>query len=198
MVPPPPESTLMSADAPDIYTCMQPMHEPHSSLPIMMPQRPQISCGVGRCCDAETAVTGMLRRLVRRYEGVLPCGRVCGLLRGFVEMLQRLASGNAAATPQEQYPPAVHVISPRGGAGVAVTVEPQFVAAMEMWGDELRDVVAGASAALACVFGALVCTTLQILAALERQPEVRTHPDSCQMSEVMREWCNWNGHAYGG
>lgn len=45
---------------------------------------------------------------------------------------------------------------------------------MEVWGEEVRAVMAGATSAVASVFGALVCTTLQILAALERQ--VRTPP----------------------
>lgn len=160
---------------------MQPVLEPGSDPHDQ--SRPRISCGVGQCCDAETAVSGMLRRLVRTYEDTVPRRRVCVVLRDFVAVLQRFASGNAATTPQEQYPPAVHVVS-RGSDGVEVTVEPQFAAAVNMWGDveELGALVAGASMALACVFGTLVCTTLQILAELERQ--VRLVPLRRRCSEA--------------
>lgn len=166
MVPPPPEAPCASAGVPAAETCTPPVHEPGSCPPAQ--QGPQISCGVGRCCDAEAAASDMLRRLVRSYEAALPPRRLCGVLRGFVEILQRFASVNAAETPQEQYPPAVRVVSRHGDKDVAVTVEPHFTAAVELWGHDLRAVVAGASAAVARVLATLVCSTLQILAALEQ------------------------------
>lgn len=125
-------------------------------------------------------MSGMLRRLVRRYEGMVARQRVCGVLRDFVATLQRFASGNAAASPQEQYPPAVHVVS-RGADGVAVTVKPQFAAALELGGgiEEPGALTTGASMALACVFGTLVRTTLQILAQPERQVRLVPLPRRC-------------------
>lgn len=161
---------------------MQSMHDASSAPPAA---RPQISCGVGRCCDAETAVAGMLRRVVRTYEGALPRRRVCGVLRGFLALLQRFASSNAAGGPQEQYPPSVHIVSGSdsgsggsvgsggsGGASVSVTVEPQIgYASLMALGEctpEMRELVAAASASIGCVVGTLVSTAMAIQAALER------------------------------
>lgn len=98
--------------------CLAPMHEAGNTPPAPAQLRPQISYGVGQTCDAETAVVGMLRRLVCTYEGAMPRHRVCALLRQFLQMLQRFASSNAAAGPQEQYAPALHLTGGTGGVTV--------------------------------------------------------------------------------
>lgn len=150
--------------------CMGGMHGTESA------PRPSLTCGVGGSCDAETAVAGMLRRLVWKYEAVLPRERVCCVLRGFLGLVQRFAAGNAASAPQEYYPAAVRILRGNGREPVVAVTPTERPAMQELDEalagsdrDSLAALVSGASDSIACVIGTLVATTVQLIDELEQR-----------------------------
>ena len=145
---------------------MQPMHDP--GIPQPAHAGPRLSCGVGRTCDVEAAAEGMLRRLVRSYEGVLPRSQVACTLRDFVALMRRFAASNAARTPREDYPPAVHIM--HGGDDGGGCAEEGMHAESEGGVEQkMRVMVKGAGEAIACVLATLVATSMTLQAELERQ-----------------------------